>query len=112
MQGLGDAVKVVTDALGIEQCSECEKRQSKLNKLFPFKKAQKPTEEDMKFLTEVFSWYQGLPIPRSKVQDIIYCEGIWLRLFNVTTEPCKSCGATYQNNYMKDLKRLWENVNT
>ena len=109
MQGLGDAVKVVTDALGIEQCSECEKRQSKLNRLFPFKKAQQPTEEDMIFLTNVFSWYQGLPIPRSKVQDIIYCEGIWLRLFNVKTDSCKSCGATYQNNYMKDLKRLWEN---
>lgn len=110
MQGLGDAIKVVTDALGIEQCSECEKRQSKLNKLFPFKKAQKPTDEDMIFLNDVFSWYQGLPIPRSKVQDIIYCEGIWLRLFNVKTDSCRSCGATYQNNYMKDLKRLWENL--
>ena len=110
MQGLGDAVKVVTDALGIEQCKSCEKRQSKLNRLFPFKKAQQPTEEDMIFLTQVFSWYNGLPIPRSKVQDIIYCESIWLRLFNVKTDSCKSCGATYQNNYMKDLKRLWENT--
>jgi len=112
MQGLGDAIKVVTEALGIEQCSECEKRQSKLNKLFPFKKAQKPTDEDMIFLTQVFNWYEGLPIPRSKVKDISYCEGIWLRLFNVKTDSCKSCGATYQNNYMKDLKRLWENENT
>jgi hypothetical protein len=112
MQGLGDAVKVVTDALGIDQCDNCQKRQSKLNELFPFKKAQKPTAEDMIFLNDVFSWYQGLPIPRSKVQDIIYCEGIWLRLFNVKTDSCKSCGATYQNNYMKDLKRLWENTNT
>jgi hypothetical protein len=110
MQGLGDAIKVVTDALGIEQCDNCQKRQSKLNKLFPFKKAQKPTDEDMIFLNDVFSWYQGLPIPRSKVQDIIYCEGIWLRLFNVKTDSCRSCGATYQNNYMKDLKRLWENT--
>jgi hypothetical protein len=112
MQGLGDAIKSVTDALNIEQCDKCKERQSKLNRLFPFKKANKPTEEDMIFLTEVFSWYQGLPIPRNKVQDIIYCEGIWLRLFNVKTDSCKSCGATYQNNYMKDLKRLWENVNT
>lgn len=109
MQGLGDAVKVVTDFLEIPQCDKCRERQSKLNKLFPFKKAQKPTDEDMIFLTEVFSWYEGLPIPRSKVQDIIYCESIWLRLFNVKTDSCKSCGATYQNNYMKDLKRLWEN---
>jgi hypothetical protein len=111
MQGLGDAVKVVTDALGIDQCDNCQKRQSKLNKLFPFKKAQKPTEEDMIFLTQVFSWYEGLPIQRSKAQDIIMCEAIWMRLFNVKTDSCKSCGATYQNNYMKDLKRLWESEN-
>jgi hypothetical protein len=39
------------------------------------------------------------------------CEAIWMRLFNVNTDSCKSCGATYQNNYMKDLKRLWENTN-
>ena len=109
MQGLGDAVKVVTDFLEIPQCDKCRERQSKLNRLFPFKKAQQPTEEDMIFLTNVFSWYNGLPIPRNKIKDISYCEGIWLRLFNVKTDSCKSCGATYQNNYMKDLKKLWEN---
>ena len=109
MQGLGDAVKVVTDFLEITQCDKCRERQSKLNRLFPFKKAQQPTEEDMIFLTQVFSWYNGLPIPRNKIQEISYCEGIWLRLFNVKTDSCKSCGATYQNNYMKDLKKLWEN---
>lgn len=112
MQGLGDAIKAVTDTLGIEQCDKCKERQSKLNKLFPFKKAQKPTDEDMEFLNDVFSWYNGLPIPQGKGKDIAKCEEIWLRLFNVTTAPCKSCGASYQNNYMKDLKRLWENVNT
>jgi hypothetical protein len=111
MQGLGDAIKKVTDALGIEQCDECEKRQSKLNRLFPFKKAQQPTAEDMEFLNDVFSWYKGLPIPSGKGEDIAKCELIWMRLFNVTTDSCKSCGATYQNNYMKDLKRLWENTN-
>jgi hypothetical protein len=111
MQGLGDAIKKVTDALGIEQCDGCKKRQSKYNKLFPFKKVQKPTEEDMIFLTRVFSWYKGLPIPRSKAYDIIMCEAIWMRLFNVTTDSCKTCGATYQNNYMKDLKILWESEN-
>lgn len=109
MQGLGDAIKVVTDALGIEQCKGCKERQSKWNRLFPFKKAQNPTDEDMEFLTEVFSWYKGFPIPRKRIEEIQQCEQIWMRLFNVNTESCKSCGATYQNNYMKDLKRLWEN---
>ena len=110
MQGLGDAIKVVTDALGIEQCDNCQKRQSKLNRLFPFKKANKPTEEDITFLNDVFSWYKGFPIPRKRIAEIQQCEAIWMRLFNVNTDSCKSCGATYQNNYMKDLKRLWENT--
>lgn len=111
MQGLGDAIKEVTDALGIEQCDKCKERQSKLNRLFPFKKAQHPTAEDMEFLNDVFSWYKGLPIPQGKGEDIAKCEQIWLRLFNVKTDSCKSCGASYQNNFMKDLKRLWESEN-
>lgn len=112
MQGLGDAIKKVTEAVGIEQCDKCKERQSKLNRLFPFKKAQEPTAEDIKFLNDVFSWYKGLPIPSGKGEDIAKCEAIWMRLFNVTTDSCKSCGASYQNNYMKDLKRLWENTKT
>ena len=111
MQGLGDAIKSVTDALNISQCDKCKERQSKLNKLFPFKKANKPTEEDIAFLNDVFSWYKGFPIPRKRIAEIQQCEAIWMRLFNVKTDSCKSCGATYQNNYMKDLKRLWENAN-
>jgi hypothetical protein len=111
MQGLGDAIKKVTDAVGISQCDKCKERQNKLNRLFPFKKAQQPTAEDMIFLNDVFSWYKGLPIPSGKGEDIAKCELIWMRLFNVNTDSCKSCGATYQNNYMKDLKRLWENTN-
>ena len=38
MQGVGDAVKKVTDFLGIKQCGGCKKRQNILNKMFPFKK--------------------------------------------------------------------------
>jgi hypothetical protein len=110
MQGLGDLVKAVTDALGIEQCQSCIDRQGRWNKLFPFKNPITPTEQDISFLNEVFEWYQGLPIPMDKVDDLIKCEEIWLRLFRVKTQGCKSCGASYQNNYMKDLKRLWENL--
>lgn len=105
---LGDAIKTVTDALGIEQCDKCKERQSMLNRLFPFKKANTPTTEDMEFLSDVFKWYKGLPIKRSKVDDIRQCEAIWIRLFNVKTDSCKSCSATYQNNYMKDLKKLYD----
>lgn len=110
MRGLGDLVKVVTDTLGIDQCDNCMKRQSKLNQLFPFKNPINPTEEEIEFLNDVFSWYKGLPIPMDKVDDLVKCEQLWLKLFRIKTQGCKSCGATYQNNYMNDLKRLWENL--
>ena len=41
MQGLGDAVSRVTKALGIHECSECEKRRRLLNKAVPFRRRKK-----------------------------------------------------------------------
>lgn len=35
-KGLGDVVKIATDALGIEQCEGCVQRQELLNNLIPF----------------------------------------------------------------------------
>jgi hypothetical protein len=109
MQGLGDAIKTITDFLNIKQCKGCIERQTRLNKWFPFKSVSEPTKEDIDFLTEVFSWYKGVPIPINKINHIEKCEEIYIRLFNIKSGSCKSCGSTYQNNYMKDLKRLWEN---
>jgi hypothetical protein len=103
MQGLGDAVAKVTDFLGIEKCEGCEKRQAKLNALMPFKK--KLTDEERIFLSDVFIWYKGLPIPSGKVSEMQRCELIWQRVYNVKT-GCKSCGSYYQNNYMNKLKSL------
>jgi hypothetical protein len=36
-RGLGDTIAKMTHALGIKQCGGCKKRQSKLNKIFPYK---------------------------------------------------------------------------
>ena len=41
IKGLGDAVKAVTNAVGIETCSDCEERRKKLNKMFPFTRQPK-----------------------------------------------------------------------
>jgi hypothetical protein len=40
-KGLGDTIKKVTDKLGIKQCGGCKKRQDALNRLVPYKKADK-----------------------------------------------------------------------
>ena len=34
--GAGDVVRKVTDALGIEPCSECDKRKERMNRLLRF----------------------------------------------------------------------------
>lgn len=50
--GLGDVIKSVTNAVGIETCAECEERRKKLNKMFPFTKNAKEitNEEDKEFI--------------------------------------------------------------
>lgn len=110
--GIGDIVEVVAkpvaEAIGLEEnCNGCEKRRKKLNQLLSFYK--KPTDEELEFLKGVFEWYKGLPITSDKVDDIVKCEDIWIRLANVKTEPCRTCGAAYQNNYMDKLKEIYEN---
>jgi hypothetical protein len=43
-EGLGDTVKKVTNALGINQCALCKRRQEKLNRLFPYQNKDKNKE--------------------------------------------------------------------
>lgn len=110
--GIGDiieiAAKPVAEAIGLEEdCQGCNKRKKALNKLWSF--YRKPTEEELEFLKGVFSWYKGLPISADKVNDIIRCEDIWIRLSKTTTAPCRHCGATHQNNYMDKLREVYEN---
>ena len=105
--GIGDVVAEITDTLGIPKCVKCEERQTKLNKLFPFKTHLQFTQDEFEFLTDFFSWYNGLPIPIDKVKDIIKAEQIWIRVFQVKTGACKSCGSHYQKAFIKDLTNLY-----
>lgn len=47
IKGLGDVVKVVTDAVGIEQCPACKQKQSLLNVKFAFNKPRPLTQEQI-----------------------------------------------------------------
>lgn len=55
MKGLGDVVKVVTNAIGLETCDDCEQRRLKLNKMFPFTKAAKRlmNDEEIEFINSI-----------------------------------------------------------
>lgn len=108
MEGIGDAIKKVTEFLGIEQCPKCIERQGKFNRWFPFKNPIHLNDDEVLFLDNFFNWYNGLPLPIDKIDEVLKAEQIWLRVFRVKTGACKSCGSGYQNNYIKDLRKLWE----
>ncbi len=42
-RGLGDTIKKLTSMVGIKQCGGCKKRQEALNKLIPYKSAERST---------------------------------------------------------------------
>jgi hypothetical protein len=35
LEGLGDIIKRLTNAVGIKTCSKCEKRRKRMNEMFP-----------------------------------------------------------------------------
>ena len=52
--GLGDAIKAVTEVLGIERCEKCKERQSRLNRLFPWLKASRDvTQEERELMMRI-----------------------------------------------------------
>lgn len=43
--GAGDVVHKITDALGMEHCSECEKRKARMNRLLQFEARMEDRDE-------------------------------------------------------------------
>jgi len=46
IEGLGDIIKRLTNAVGVKTCSKCEERRKKLNSMFPIKKDQTHPEDE------------------------------------------------------------------
>ena len=52
-KGLGDTIKVITNALGFVTCDECEKRRELFNKWFPYANYKRGlTEEEVQFIKD------------------------------------------------------------
>lgn len=109
-EGLGDVVKSVTKATGIdkvvkflsgEDCG-CDERQKELNRLFNFGKPKCLLEGEYNYLSELFSKKRyGLNI---KQRDEIYV--IYNRVFgtNLESTNCPSCVA----NVFKKLEVIYK----
>lgn len=55
-QGLGDTIKSITSALGIQTCTKCEERRKQLNRIFPWLNAKDMPRlqgEDMELMRRV-----------------------------------------------------------
>lgn len=101
IKGLGDVVATVTDALGIEQCEGCKKRQEKLNKLIPFG-TKDLTEEQKTYLQEFFANEQTELTPKQQKELIgIYFDAYQLKPFT----PCTGCSGVWKS-IIKKLKKL------
>jgi hypothetical protein len=53
--GLGDTIKLITNAIGIPTCTKCEERRKNLNRMFPFlaKQMQPLKDEDEELMLRV-----------------------------------------------------------
>lgn len=82
--GLGDVVKVITNALGFETCDKCEERRQKLNKLFAFtKRGNLISDEDVAFIQSYDKKYHD--------QQVTLVE-IYNRVFDQAARHCACAG--------------------
>jgi hypothetical protein len=96
-KGLGDTVEAGLQAVGIDKVAKwilgedcgCEQRKEKLNKLFPYKKANCLTENDYEYLTIFLDRKRNTILPTE--QEIVL--KIYNRTFNtnVGATQCATC---------------------
>lgn len=96
-EGLGDTIEAGLQAVGIDKVAKfilgedcgCQERKEKLNKLFPYKKANCLTETDYEYLTLFFDRKRTSILPSE--QEVML--QIYNRTFNtkVVATQCPSC---------------------
>lgn len=96
--GLGDAIKAVTQAFGIEQCEKCKERQSRLNRLFPWLKASRDvTQEERELMVRINA--------KSSIEndDVNALFKLYNELFSSKLSRCNCSGL---------IKKMIERINT
>ncbi len=76
IKGMGDVVKAVTDAIGIEQCDTCKDRQELLNNIIPFGKYEL-TVDDIGVLNRIKNTTINSSIDKSflfSTYNKVFCE--------------------------------------
>jgi hypothetical protein len=108
-KGLGDTVEAGLKAVGIDKVAKwilgedcgCQERKEKLNKLFPYKKANCLTENDYEYLTMFLDRKRNTILPTE--QEIVL--KIYNRTFNtnVGATQCATCWI----DMIEELKKVF-----
>jgi hypothetical protein len=108
-KGLGDTIEAGLQAVGIDKVAKfilgedcgCEQRKEKLNKLFPYKKANCLTENDYEYLTIFLDRKRNTILPIE--QEVIL--KIYNRTFNtnVGATQCATCWI----DMIEELKKVF-----
>jgi hypothetical protein len=101
IKGLGDAIAVVTSAIGIVPCDGCKDRQAKLNYLFPFGTLDL-TENEKTFLQDYFATEK----PEISTIEQNALLKVYFRVYRVSPfMPCIGCSGVWKSilNRLKNL---------
>lgn len=82
INGLGDVIAVITTALGIPTCADCEERRIKFNKMFPFTKVatRELNEEEITYINQIAT--------NNTIEDIKKFVMLYNELYQTKTIPC------------------------
>jgi hypothetical protein len=101
IKGLGDVVKTVTDAVGVEQCPKCKQKQSWLNVNFAFNRPKPLTDEQKEMLKPKYSTENGISI---LTEEPNYLQ-VYNEAFNQDVQPEQFTGGV-QKAILKKLNQL------
>jgi len=101
IKGLGDVVATVTDALGIEPCEGCKKRQEAWNKAIPF--GTKDLTDGQKEYLQLFFANESTELDKNQQRELI---GIYFDAYQIKPfMPCTGCSGVWKS-IIKKLKKL------
>lgn len=105
IKGLGDVIATITDAVGIEPCEGCKKRQDALNKLVPFG-TRELTDDEKLYLQDFFS-VEHNELTTKQQSELI---GMYFDIYQVKPfVPCTGCSGVWKSIIKKLNKLDYEN---
>lgn len=100
LEGLGDVVASITDAVGINKCEGCEKRRNFLNNLFPFHRVKPMNEEQESFMKDII---QKIALSKEEWKELY---AVFNDTFNTELNYCEGCEGQ-NKNVLEKLTKLY-----